>query len=496
VATLDLQVDASTDDAWEQVGSGVMNLNYGRLFLGKYSVSLHHGFRWKTGLSGQLAGATINAGTKINFPYAHSSDSGSFFATWYAEDAEAPPVFASGVNNIKNRARTTASTLGGGAEFGTWASGNDYDFPRSSSTVIADIIQELADNYDPSAIVLLHIYASGSGERIPRSWDYPGNAYGAKLHIDYTAGGLDTTATPDPVVVPIAHPAPTIVAGAVTLAPDPVEMPIFIPIASGIVGAVTATPDPVVVPVAHPTPTAVVGSVTATPDPVVVPIAHPAPLAISEGLDTTLFPDPVVVVISHPTPTVVIGGVTATPDPVVVPIVLPTPSLSITALPDSVLVPISVPAPSVTIGGVTVTPDPVVILIAHPLPSILGGGEQFVPWGIWDAITQTWLGIEQTADPDDFAPGSVFRLTVAMYTAAAGTPVNARLYNITDGIVVAGSEISGTATAYEILRSGTFYLPNGTSPNISGRKTYRLEVGGLSGGAFYFHGGKVIAESS
>jgi hypothetical protein len=478
-----------------------MNLNYIRLFLGKYSVGLHHGFRWSTGVSG-LAGATINAGTKINFPYAHASDSGPFIATWYAHKAEAPGTFTTTTSNISDtaqRPRTTASTPGGGSEFGTWASGNDYDFPRSSSTAIAALLQELLgapNNFDPSAIVLLHIYSSGSGERLPRSWDYPGNAYGAKLNIDYTAAGLDTTATPDPVVVPTAVPAPTIVAGAVTLTPDPVEVPIDIPTPVVVAGAVTATPDPVAVPIAHPAPTTVIGPVTATPDPVVIPILIPAPLAISEGLDTTLFPDPVVVAISVPAPTVVIGGAIATPDPVVIPIVLPTPSLIITVLPGPVVVSISVPAPSVTIGGVTVTPDPVEIPIRIPLPSILGGGEQFVPWGVWDPDTLTWLGLEQTGDPDDFASGSVFRLTVGMYTAAAGTPVNARLYNVTDGIVVAGSEIVGTATASEVLRSGTFYLPNGTSPNVSGRKTYRLEVGGLVGGMFSFHGGKVLAESS
>lgn len=454
---------------------------------GALSYGRHNGIRF-TGVSG-LSGATITGAT-LTFRAA-ASDSGPFIGDWYAHKAAAPGTFTTTTSNISDtaqRPRTTATCEGDGSDFGNWSNGVDAYFTGDGVNTIADIIQELADSYDPSTIVLLHFYTSGTGERNSRQYEsQPSNAI--KLVIDYTTATGDLTATPDPVTIPISIPAPSIVAGNATVTPDPVVIPIDIPAPTVVAGGVTATPDPVTMALAIPTPTAVAGGVTATPDPIEIAIAIPSPNAFGEGTDITLTPNPVVITMAIPTPTAVVGGVTVTPDPVAIPIVIPTPTVNATALPDPVVITMAVPAPSVIVGGVTVTPDPVVIPIVIPLPSILGGGEQFVAWGIWSPDTLTWLGIEQYADPADFAPGSVFRLHVGMYTSAVPVPINAYLYNVTDGVKVADSDITGTATAYEILRSSTFSLP-------SGLKKYRLMYGGESGGVFYFHGGKVLAESS
>ncbi|MHC4066739.1 MAG: hypothetical protein ACYSUI_19865 [Planctomycetota bacterium] len=494
MATITSRVNASNEDANEYPAGATTYLDWNAGYFGAVGVGLNLGLRFSQNISG-LSGSTINAGTFLTFR-ARSTDSGTFQGTWWAEDAAGPPVFATASGNISGRTKTAASASGNSGDFGAWVSGQDPTFPTDTvnDTAIANIIQELATSYTPTAIVLFWLFNSGSRARSFTPYD--GLAATAPLlTIDYTAGAGDTIATPDPVVVPIAHPAPTIAAGPVTLTPDPVVVPTDVQIATPIAGAVTATPDPVAAPIVHPVPTAVVGGVIATPNPVPIPIVHPPPLAISEGLDTVLTPDPVVVTISHPVPTVVIGGATATPDPVVAPIVIPSPTLSITVLPDPVVVPTGILVPSVTIGAVVVTPDPVEIPIRIPLPSILGGGEQFASWGVWDQITQSWLGLEQFGDPDDFAPGSVFRLIVGMFTSSASVPVKAYLYNVTDGLKVVGSDITGTATENELLRSGTFYLPTGVAPNVGGLRKYRLEFGGDTGGEFLFHGGKVVAES-
>lgn len=481
MATLALQVGASSDDA-SQSGSGSMFLTGSYVPIGNY-YGLIGAIRF-TGASG-LSGSTINTAT-LTF-IARADDIGTFQADWYAEDNETPLTFASASNDITNRTLTTTSTESDGADYGNWVNTTEYTFDGSLSdtNTLAEVIQELADDYDPGEIVLINILTSGLGERLFASYDF-NVASAAKLDIDYTAATGDFTATPDPVAVPIALPVPSIAAGPVTATPDPVALLVQVPIPSAVIGGITATPDPVVVPIVVPTPQAIV---TATPDPITIPIVIPIPGVVAPGADITVTPDPVVIGLAVPAPTVVIGGVTATPDPVTVPIAVPTPQVNVTATPSPVAIPLVVLAPSVTIGGVTATPDPVAIPIVIPLPSILGGGEQFVPWGIWDGDAQTWLGIEQFADPADFAPGSVFRLHVGMYTSAVGAPIKAYLYNVTDGLKVVGSDITGTAIVYEVLRSGTFNLD-------SGLKKYRLEFGGNSGGVFYSHGGKVLAESS
>lgn len=492
MTVLPLQVGASSDDAVENDSSpvGAMDLTDNDLRFGNYVNRLDVGLRF-TGVSG-LQGATINPGTQLTFR-AHRSANNSFVGDWYAEDAAAPGTFTTAAFDISNRTKTTA-TCGGDApaHFGNWTFGQDHTFVGDGVNTIADIIQELATDHDPSAIVLLHIYTSGFGER--RAVAYDGSSSTApKLDIDYTADTGDQTATPDPVAVPVSIPAPTLVAGGVSLSPDPVALLVDIPLPSVVAGGIAATPDPVAVPVAIPAPTLVIGGVTATPDAVAVPIVIPDPQVVGAPI---AYPDPVVVQLSIPTPTVVIGGITATPDPVTVPLVIPTPQLDWQANPSPVTVPLVVPTPSMAAGGVALTPDPVTIPIVLPLVTVPSSAEQFVPWGIWDQDTQTWLGIEMFGDPDDFVPGSVFRLTVGMYTSSALVPVKAYLYNVTDGVKVAGSDITGTSTVFEILRSGTFNLPTGGAPNVAGLKKYRLEFGGQTGGIFHFHGGKIDAESS
>ncbi|MCH8998526.1 MAG: hypothetical protein IID48_09745, partial [Proteobacteria bacterium] len=130
-----------------------------------------------------------------------------------------------------------------------WTAGANHTFTGDGTNTIADIIQELADSFDPSVIMLIGIYSSGTGERVIKSYDAsPSTA--PKLDLIFSAGGGSTqTATPSPVVIPIVVPALSPV-----IYPSPVVMPIVIPLPA-VVGGGTIFPEPVVIPIAIPVPT-------------------------------------------------------------------------------------------------------------------------------------------------------------------------------------------------------------------------------------------------
>ena len=108
-----------------------------------------------------------------------------------------------------------------------------------------------------------------------------------------------------------------------------------------------------------------------------------------------------------------------------------------------------------------------------------GTSEEFVQWG----------EIERFINPSQYASGTVFLIEIGMFTSSASVAARARLFNITDGIEVPGSEATTTSTTYDVVRSSTFSLP-------SGLKKYRIEFGGQQGGVFSFHGGDVLPVSA
>lgn len=215
MTVLNLQVGASEDDGPEQVNDGVMFLTGNSIAFGNLSVPRHVGIRF-TGVSG-LSGATVTTGT-LTFR-ADTADTGSFIGDWFAQDAAAPGTFTTANSDISDRTRTTATCEGDGSDFGDWSSG-DYTFTGDGSNTIADIIQELADSYDPSTIVLIHIFTSGNGERVFKSYDEDSGT-APKLDIDYTAAAAGGDGTDMPWPDPTLHqPYPTSV-GVVASGPQP-----------------------------------------------------------------------------------------------------------------------------------------------------------------------------------------------------------------------------------------------------------------------------------
>lgn len=127
------------------------------------------------------------------------------------------------------------------------------------------------------------------------------------------------------------------------------------------------TPDPVVVSVAVPAPSVEVTGLTLTPAPVVVAAGVPAPTVVR-----TLEPDPVAVQVVLPAPAVD-TPFELLPDPVAVALVLPAPSLDLPnrITPDPVGVSIGVPAPVVQVQF-RITPGPVVLEVVLLDPVVLG----------------------------------------------------------------------------------------------------------------------------
>ena len=180
--TIEVQVDASADDGWWYTASSFTN-NDAYVYAGRITNQIN-GFNRFTGISG-LSGATINtANLTVNF-YTISNSPESLI---YAEDEESPaaPTNAAECDG--------ASLTDASVEWDPVATGEQV------SPSIVSIIQELADSYDPSTIVIF-VKDDGSAASNYYRWRSYDNGYGAILKIDYTAGG----AAPDITVVPISE---------------------------------------------------------------------------------------------------------------------------------------------------------------------------------------------------------------------------------------------------------------------------------------------------
>ncbi len=186
MTTLNLQVDASLDDAHQRQDTGAMftadaTIRIGNLGGNDYDA----GFRW-TGVSG-LSGAIINSA--IATFRADLNDNGAFVGTWFVENIDAPAAFAAIGFDISSRSTHPTTQSGDGfPDFGAWSANTDETFD------FLTLLQALADDHDPSAIVLIHKITSGGGERLPRSFD-SSSITAAKLDIDFTAAPVPTGRT-------------------------------------------------------------------------------------------------------------------------------------------------------------------------------------------------------------------------------------------------------------------------------------------------------------
>jgi hypothetical protein len=477
LTTLNLQVASGTDNANEVVSTGEIWLNpAANVTFGYVNLAMQAGLRF-AGVSG-LAGAMINSAT-LSFR-AGGTLGGSFIGDWYAQQAAAPATFTSTAYDVSGRTRTTATCEGDGSDFGDWTAGTWYTFTGDGVNTIAGIIQELANAYNPTAIALLHIYTSGSTGRRARTYNYY-PSYAPKLDIDYTAATGAQTLTPDPVSATWTVPSATVSPGAATIDAG-VAVATWDVMDVTLLSPKTLTPDPVVATWDVPAVT-LLSPKTLTPDPVVMTWTVPAHMIQTTSANQTMKPDPVVATWDVPAATIVPGAVSLTPAPVVATwsVVAPTVTGLVTLTPSPVVATWAVVTPTVVPGAATITALPVVATWAVPEPTMIGAAVG-VAWA-------TWLNTTRLINPNAYTSTVKFRLEVIVKTSASAVPVYARLYNMTDGVPVSGSQISSTATTSTRVRSDQFTL-------ISGAKEYAIQYGGERGGVFVCYGGDLIVEAS
>jgi hypothetical protein len=173
MVTVEYQVGASADDgAWI---STTFSTNFDLQF-GSYTAGIYKSFFRFTGVT-IPDGATINS-AYLSFYY--SGKMGTPPACTLSAIDEANPSTITGYSDGNGRSLTTANISITGPESGTW---------WNSGSIVAIIEELLASNsYASGAAMMFLVVGSGSGQNrsSQRSYDYAGNTYGPKLHIEYT----------------------------------------------------------------------------------------------------------------------------------------------------------------------------------------------------------------------------------------------------------------------------------------------------------------------
>lgn len=178
MTTLNLQVAAGGDDGiYGITPNSYFGTTDTNALAGYAGGGFGNWFRF-TGVSG-LSGQTITSA--VLTLYGHASDTGTALTKIRAERAAAP---ANPTNqaDAEGRTKTTAKV--------------DWDSPGFSAGVantktITTVIQEVADNHDPTVIIIYWeddgSSTGGSNFAQARSRDHSGSTYAAKLDITYGA---------------------------------------------------------------------------------------------------------------------------------------------------------------------------------------------------------------------------------------------------------------------------------------------------------------------
>ncbi len=182
--TLDLQVAASADDAFQDSGGSVNTTAAEHLLLA--------GSTW---LGLRFTAVTIPPGSIVSAAtlqiYAPNTKYDSVNADIYGQAADNPAAFTAATNGISSRPRTTSKATWTGDLAGPgWRAAPD----------LAAVVQEIIDRPGwASGNALALICDDINCGLSVRTWDYAGHAHGAQLDITYT--------TPVPVSARLAAAA-------------------------------------------------------------------------------------------------------------------------------------------------------------------------------------------------------------------------------------------------------------------------------------------------
>lgn len=111
--------------------------------------------------------------------------------------------------------------------------------------------------------------------------------------------------------------------------------------------------------------------------------------------------------------------------------------------------------------------------------------------GVLIITSPSWIPfgvITREHDVDDWAGLSITHyLEVTLETSAGAFHARARLFNITDGVLIGNSAILTLATTPTRVRSLPLVMPTGS-------KTYRVDFGGIVGATYICYSADVIVE--
>lgn len=215
MATIDVQVSASSDDAIE-AGGGSPSITGTQMYFGATPSGTMRGGARFTGIT-IPSGATIDVAYISAYIYSTSND--DINCTIYAEDTASPGTFTTTNGDVDGRTLTTAGVtwtasdvLGGGAA--AW----------KDSPSIVSVIEELMASYTSyssgSIVILVQSAVSQAESGIGRTYDQTGNTYGMKLHIEYTEASGGVSVEPTAVSATASTVNPTAILGNLSITPD------------------------------------------------------------------------------------------------------------------------------------------------------------------------------------------------------------------------------------------------------------------------------------
>lgn len=473
MATLDLQIDASTDDTYEAESGGSSGGTDAHILVDSWTSIFGRywgGIRFHSA-SLPPSGATITAAYIELYIYSTSWEDANFDI--YNEVGAAPVTFSTGTYPVTSRTRGAVSVAWVADSLGTgW----------KTSPSIVTVIQEIVDSYSPTAIVFILKPKTDVGRQFrARTYDQtPLGTLSAKLHLEWTEDGAPQTINATPVTIPLVVPAPTVTTGPATISPSPVAISTQVPTATLTPAPISLSPAPVAISFVVPVATLTVGTVTMAPAPVTLPLVIPAVTVIGGGL-TTILAAPVAVPLVVPVPTLTPSPVTLVAAPVTILLVVPVPSISaaLTLLLAPVTIPLVVPTPSLSKGAITIAAAPVVITFVVPNQVIsTATGAVFIQFG----------NIVRSINRTDFPTSALLYFEAMLKASTPAVTAKVYLYNVTDGLIVPGSEVSTTSITPVRVRSGAITL--------SGVKDYRVEFGGDIGGLYNCYSADVLVGSS
>lgn len=187
MTTLNLQVGAAGDDGRAFGSSSPPDTfsNSGTVTIGDFSIYIYNPYARFTGVSG-LSGATISEAIFTITSTGSPLTAGDVESIVFCADAESPAA-PTNISEFNAITPTTAQV--------TW----DFDASAADAAGFASVdlqspVQELADDYDPSAILVKAIDDGSADDNIFVGVDHDNSPSDAPtLDIDYTAAGAGPT---------------------------------------------------------------------------------------------------------------------------------------------------------------------------------------------------------------------------------------------------------------------------------------------------------------